>query len=416
MAAEKTTIQIKRHVSGELTDTKLAVGEPFIDLTTKKLYIGDGQKNISQLHAVNYIDTRKEIVDRLNEISDELNENDDEKINTKSLNLSYVSGDGKSSSTQPVYVDSNNQFQLADKYAGGTNITLNGASQSGSTASIYAPIDAPEDRQKNWIAYFAKNSDPGEELQWGDIVFNLNGTQTSLTSLINATQISSIYAPTQSGTSGQVLVSSGENGSPYWQTASIDISSIEWNKSLNTTSDKQRGSVWKVNANKRYTYRDIVENSGIDLENKLQNLFQSYDQNGFYVVPVHGCVNCVDDASFEKTIFPFPYSGQVLIHKWITKLKDTDYQCYEYFFELNESIDAAYPNSHMSGCKHYFKFVHYYYDDPDYSPSVRENYTVISNYMQSQLSRVICVELQVSSSYMDTEKTPTLKQIDWKTS
>ena len=45
----------------------------------------------------------------------------------------------KGSTTKPVYLSAANTFSEASTYAGGTALTLNGSSKSGSTASIYAP-------------------------------------------------------------------------------------------------------------------------------------------------------------------------------------------------------------------------------------------------------------------------------------
>lgn len=76
----------------------------------------------------------------------------------------------KGSATKPIYLNAGTPAECST-YAGGTAVTLNGTSKSGSTASFYSPITA--------------------------------------------------------GTSGQVLVSSG-SGAPSWQTLSIKDTNISW--------------------------------------------------------------------------------------------------------------------------------------------------------------------------------------------
>ena len=63
-----------------------------------------------------------------------------------STNSTYASKIGTSNthpaigdSTTPVYVNSSGTVTAAGKYAGGTNVTLNGTSKAGSIASFYAP-------------------------------------------------------------------------------------------------------------------------------------------------------------------------------------------------------------------------------------------------------------------------------------
>lgn len=51
------------------------------------------------------------------------------------------------SATKPVYISSSGTFSACSAYAGGTAITLNGASKAGNTASFYAPTTAGEEGQ-----------------------------------------------------------------------------------------------------------------------------------------------------------------------------------------------------------------------------------------------------------------------------
>ncbi len=47
---------------------------------------------------------------------------------------------GVGTSTRPIYLNSNGELVIGSFYAGGTSITLNGTSKSGTTASFYAPL------------------------------------------------------------------------------------------------------------------------------------------------------------------------------------------------------------------------------------------------------------------------------------
>lgn len=51
------------------------------------------------------------------------------------------------SKTEPVYISSSGTFSACSAYAGGTAVTLNGASKAGNTASFYAPTTAGGDGQ-----------------------------------------------------------------------------------------------------------------------------------------------------------------------------------------------------------------------------------------------------------------------------
>ena len=61
-------------------------------------------------------------------------------------------GASKGSLIEPVYISAAGTFTPGSTYAGGTNVTLNGASKTGSTASIYAPETAGTTNQiVKWV-------------------------------------------------------------------------------------------------------------------------------------------------------------------------------------------------------------------------------------------------------------------------
>jgi len=69
-------------------------------------------------------------------------------INNSLSNLSNNKQDAiraTGSANQPVYSPSIGRIAACNQYAGGTNMTVNGANKSGSTASIYAPTSAGSD-------------------------------------------------------------------------------------------------------------------------------------------------------------------------------------------------------------------------------------------------------------------------------
>lgn len=58
---------------------------------------------------------------------------------TKALASYQAKVAAKGSVSQPVYTSNNGTFSTCNTYAGGTNVTLNGSSKGGSSASFYAP-------------------------------------------------------------------------------------------------------------------------------------------------------------------------------------------------------------------------------------------------------------------------------------
>ena len=69
-----TKILLRRHLdnSTNINDILLSAGEPFYDITTKKLYIGDGVNIIQNLSAVNIFTSAEEVVGAINASSTQI--------------------------------------------------------------------------------------------------------------------------------------------------------------------------------------------------------------------------------------------------------------------------------------------------------------------------------------------------------
>ncbi|MBO7535654.1 MAG: hypothetical protein J6T34_00745, partial [Bacilli bacterium] len=108
----------------------------------------------------------------------------------------------KGSATKPVYFSDGVPVE-GNTYAGGTAVTLNGTSKTGTTASFYAPTGAGSNGQ------YLTSSGNGAP-SWTNLptipTITLNGTTTTSPSF---------YAPTSAGTTGYVLVANA-NGAPSW--------------------------------------------------------------------------------------------------------------------------------------------------------------------------------------------------------
>lgn len=140
---------------------------------------------------------------------------------------------------RPVYI-SNGVPTVMTKYAGGTSITLNGTDKLGQDASFYAPTDsgngsateylesngsddAPVWKKKQTIIHNTQlasgvsqtNQNDRASVPTTQAVYNALpriNTEDTTTHAVN----SKIYAPDNSGSSGEILVSQGTGYAPVW--------------------------------------------------------------------------------------------------------------------------------------------------------------------------------------------------------
>ena len=96
-------------------------------------------------------------------------------INTAGDHTYVVNWKSKGSADTPVYFNANGEPTTASKYAGGTQVTLNGTSKSASTASFYAPTDA------GTAGYILKSNGSGKAPTWDTIGNLMNSTFVNVT-------------------------------------------------------------------------------------------------------------------------------------------------------------------------------------------------------------------------------------------
>ena len=145
-----TTIQLKRKYSNSTWDGVLSDGEPLIEKSTNRLYVGDGTStlsNLSPIGAGNAL-TANTVTDYINNqaISD-IFEADTGGISTKVKSATVANKLNRGSvpslsATKPAFIQDDGTLGACSTYAGGTAVTLNGVSKSGSTANFYAPESA----------------------------------------------------------------------------------------------------------------------------------------------------------------------------------------------------------------------------------------------------------------------------------
>lgn len=177
-----TTIQLKRKVPLSTYNEVLLEGEPLYDLVTKKLYVGNGASILSGLPFVgNYSIETLNVSSSIKSVAlSSIFENNSSQVQ-KAVVASKIGSATIGGTTTPTYINLGD-ISLSTKYAGATQINLNGVSTSGQDAAI--------------------------------------------------------FAPTTVGTAGQLLVSQGTSNAPMWKDASlINVGSVS------TASEDNLGNI-----------------------------------------------------------------------------------------------------------------------------------------------------------------------------
>ena len=134
-----TEIQFKRKLGTSSYNGVLAVGEPLYDISTKKLYVGDGVNTLSNLQYVGYVSTNaSNVTDSIGGVAlSSIFETGNTTVKSATTAAKVGSSD-VGTLTEPIYLVGGTPTK-ASKYAGGTKITLNNADKGASTASVFAP-------------------------------------------------------------------------------------------------------------------------------------------------------------------------------------------------------------------------------------------------------------------------------------
>lgn len=187
-----TTIQFKRKVPSSTYDEVLLEGEPLYDLASKRLYIGDGTSKLSELPFVgNYSTNASNVSDSIGGISlSNIFESDGRTVKSATV-ASKLGTTTIGDTVTPVYIN-NGVATPTTKYAGATRVTLNGVQYSGQDTTIFAPTTGGT---SGFMLVSSGNASPS----WSNPDYIAVGSATKATKDGLGNTISSTYGSSISG-------------------------------------------------------------------------------------------------------------------------------------------------------------------------------------------------------------------------
>ena len=217
-----TTIQFKRKIPSSTYDEVLLEGEPLYDLSSKKLYIGDGTSKVSELPFVgNYSTNTSNVVDSIGGVSlSDIFESDGRTVKSATT-ASKLGTTNVGDTVTPVYIN-NGVATPTTKYAGATRLSLNGIQYGGQDASIFAPTNG------GTSGYLLVSSGASVQPSWSNPEYLSVGSATKATKDGLGNTIVSTYGSSIGGSyndgSKELTVNLGHpNGAPSSTTISIPV-------------------------------------------------------------------------------------------------------------------------------------------------------------------------------------------------